>query len=191
MRRTLSRTVSTDREYIKRVLTASEEFQDDISRRGKVTVDVRVPSIAKQQTSEERKDVSSNMTMDELLSQYENDLGIDPVPDNSLLSLNEERTASIAAEVNLLKQSSEQILEVALKKEQSLSQGDSIDKYMPLFNVIQAQSTIDDQRAREIDAIPKSDPDYEKKVKEIQMRAKQTLYKAMKTMNTHNEIVPQ
>ena len=40
-------------------------------------------------------------------------------------------------------------------------------------------------------SIPKTDPEYEKKVKAISDRAKQTKYKSMKNLNTANEKIPQ
>ena len=40
-------------------------------------------------------------------------------------------------------------------------------------------------------SIPKTDPEYEKKVKAIEDRAKQTKYKSMKNLNTANEKIPQ
>jgi hypothetical protein len=36
----------------------------------------------------------------------------------------------------------------------------------------------------------KNDPNYAKKVKEIELRAKATKYKAMKSLNTGNEKIP-
>jgi len=38
--------------------------------------------------------------------------------------------------------------------------------------------------------LQKTDPNYAKKVKEIDQRAKQTKYKAMKSLNTGNEKIP-
>jgi len=93
--------------------------------------------------------------------------------------------------VNLLKQASEQLTEVAIEREQSLSQGEAIDKFMPTSNVMRTMQSIDEQKSREIDAISKSDPEYTAKVKSIELRAKQTKYKAMKNLNTKNEKVPQ
>ena len=61
---------------------------------------------------------------------------------------------------------------------------------MPTDNVLRAQASIDGQRLHEISSINKNDPDYAKKVKEIEMRAKQTKYKTMKNLNTENEKVP-
>ncbi len=81
-------------------------------------------------------------------------------------------------------------MDIAIKREQSLSQGEAIDKYMPTNNVLVAQQSIDDQKQREINQINKSDPDYAKKVKDIEQRAKQTKYKTMKNLNTMNEKVP-
>ena len=61
---------------------------------------------------------------------------------------------------------------------------------MPTGNVIATMNSIDEQKAREINSIPKSDPEYAKKVQAVQQRAKLTKYKAMKNLNTQNEKVP-
>lgn len=82
-------------------------------------------------------------------------------------------------------------MDVAMKREKSLSQGEKIDQYMPTDSVLRTMQSIDDQKTREINAISSSDPDRSKKVKEIEARAKQTKYKAMKNLNTANEKVPQ
>ena len=81
-------------------------------------------------------------------------------------------------------------LELAMKKEQSLSTGDAIDQYMPTETVLAAMTKIDEEKNREIAKISKSDPQYKDKVKAIEQRAKQTKYKTMKSMNTSNEKVP-
>ena len=39
--------------------------------------------------------------------------------------------------------------------------------------------------------LPNNDPDYVRKVKEIEGRAKQAKYKSMKSLNTQNEMIPQ
>ena len=75
-------------------------------------------------------------------------------------------------------------MEMALKKEQSLSHAESIDQYMPTQSVINAMQTIDEQCLKEIMSIPKTDPEYAQKVKAIEERAKQTKYKSMKNLNT-------
>ena len=74
-------------------------------------------------------------------------------------------------------------MEVAIEREQSLQKGEAIDKFMPTSNVMRTMQSIDDQKLREIDSIPKTDPQYKKKVEEIELRAKQTKYKAMKNLN--------
>ena len=81
-------------------------------------------------------------------------------------------------------------MEVAIEREQSLSQGEAIDRFMPTGNVMRTMQSIDDQKSREIAAINKSDPEYAQKVQAIEQRAKQTKYKAMKNLNTQNEKVP-
>ena len=81
-------------------------------------------------------------------------------------------------------------MEVAIEREQSLSQGESIDRFMPTGNVMRTMQSIDDQKAREIESISKSDPQYAEKVRQIEQRAKQTKYKAMKNLNTANEKIP-
>ena len=68
------------------------------------------------------------MNMNDLLASYEEDLGIEE--DNVTDDYNNDAGATIAQEVNLLKQVSEQQLEVALKHEMSLQHGESIDQYM-------------------------------------------------------------
>ena len=113
---------------------------------------VTVPNVPTAQTSEESK---GNSTLDDLLAHYEEDLGID---NSQYLNFEPESGAQIAAEVNLLKQASEQIMEVAIEREQSLSQGEAIDKFMPTTNVMRTMQSIDEQKTREIGQIPKSDP---------------------------------
>lgn len=61
---------------------------------------------------------------------------------------------------------------------------------MPQAQVMQTMASIDQQRDLEIQQIPRSDPDYDKKVKDITARAKQTRYKAMKNLNNNNERIP-
>ena len=70
-----------------------------------------------------------NMNMNDLLASYEEDLGIEE-DDAAMTDYNNDAGATIAQEVNLLKQVSEQQLEVALKHEMSLQHGESIDQYM-------------------------------------------------------------
>ena len=82
-------------------------------------------------------------------------------------------------------------MDMAMQREKSLSQGEKIDQYMPTDSVLRTMQSIDDQKTREINSISSSDPDRSKKVKEIEARAKQTKYKAMKNLNTANEKVPQ
>lgn len=64
----------------------------------------------------------------------------------------------MAQDVNLLKQVSEQQMDLALKKEQSLTHGESIDNYMPTDQAIAAIQAIEDKKNSAIAAIPKSDP---------------------------------
>ena len=59
-----------------------------------------------------------------------------------------------------------------MQREQSLQHGEAIDNFMPTGNVIAMMNSIDEQRAREINAIARSDPDYAKKIQAIQQRAK-------------------
>ena len=63
--------------------------------------------------------------MNDLLAGYEEDLGIAEAEEPS--DFNDPTGASIAHEVNLLKQVSEQQMETALRHEMSLSHGESID----------------------------------------------------------------
>lgn len=78
--------------------------------------------------------------MNDLLAGYEEDLGIteEESPD-----FDEDAGATIAHEVNLLKQVSEQQMEFALRQEMSLSHGESIDQYMNTTKVEQKMQQID------------------------------------------------
>lgn len=67
-----------------------------------------------------------------------------------------------------------------MKREQSLNHGEAIDNFMNMDNAVRTLGSIDEQRDREIKAISKTDPEYEKKVKVIKQRAADTRYKAMK-----------
>ena len=73
---------------------------------------------------------------------------------------------------------------MALKKEVSLSHAESIDQYMPTESVINAMKTIDEACLKEMMSIPKTDPEYEQKIKAIEERAKKTKFKSMKNLNT-------
>ena len=66
----------------------------------------------------------------------------------------------MAQDVNLLKQVSEQQMDLALKKDESLTHGESIDNYMPTDQTIAAMQAIEDEKNRAIAAIPKNDPGY-------------------------------
>ena len=79
---------------------------------------------------------------------------------------------------------------MALKKESSLVHGESIDQYMNTERCEQTMQQIDAQKAHEIDLLDKSDANYAKNMKDIETRAKVTKYKAMKSLNTQNEKVP-
>ena len=72
---------------------------------------------------------------------------------------------------------------MALKTEASLSHGESIDQYMDTQKCETLVAQIDKQKAKELAALNKSDPNYAKRAKEIESRAKQTKYKAMKSLN--------
>lgn len=100
-----------------------------------------MPQVVKQASSGTAAGDLSSLTMDELLAQYEDDLGID---NSRYLNFEPESGAQIAAEVNLIKQASEQIMEVAMKREQSLAQGDAIDQFMDTDNCIHTMQAIDD-----------------------------------------------
>ena len=128
--------------------------------------------------SEEAKSPAIHTTMDELLGAYEDELDIDTTDLDGISG------AKMAQEVNLLKQASEQQMDVAMQREQSLQHGEAIDNFMPTGNVIATIQSIDEQKQQEINSISKSDPDYAKKVKAVEQRAKQTKYKAMKNLNT-------
>ena len=49
-------------------------------------------------------------------------------------------------------------MEVALKKEQSLTHGESMDNFMPTEQAINAMQSIEEEKNRAIAAIPKNDP---------------------------------
>lgn len=117
---------------------------------------------------------------------YEDELGLG----NDLEDFDIENGSAIAQEVNLLKQASESAMELAFNREKSLQHAESIDQYMDTSAVENAQKAINVQKEREIAALDKADPSYAKKVKEIEARAKQTLYKTMKSLNVNNEVVP-
>ena len=51
--------------------------------------------------------------------------------------------ASIAAEVNMLKQASQQQMDLAMRKEASLTHADSIDNYMDMDQCERAERKID------------------------------------------------
>ena len=93
-------------------------------------------------------------------------------------------------EVNLLKQSSVVQMDIAFKREASLSRAEAIDEYMDLSQCERADGKLDKHLKRELAALNKSDPDYKKKVAEIEQRIKQTKFKAMKKLNLDNEKVP-
>ena len=102
--------------------------------------------------------------MNDLLAGYEEDLGIKD-EDEEITDYNEESGATIAHEVNLLKQVSEQQMEFALRQEMSLSHGESIDQYMNTMQCEQKIQQIDAQKALEIAALNKNDPEYVAKIK--------------------------
>ena len=156
------------------------------SSKGVASLTVSIPGMSAA-AGEERKDGEGKSTMDDLLSGFEDELGIE----NAGEDFGEDSAAAISQEVNLLKQASSVQLELAMKKEQSLSTGDAIDQYMPTENVLAAMQKIDDEKKREISLISKNDPQYKEKVKAIEQRAKQTKYKTMKNLNTANEKVPE
>ena len=122
------------------------------------------------------------MSIDEMLQAYQGEFA-----DGALEDFDSH--ATIAQEVNLLKQQSSQQLDLALQSEQSL-QHSGIDNAMPTESCIAMIDSIIEKKNVEIATIQKSDPQYAKKVADIEKRAKQTKYKAMKNLNTQNEKVP-
>ena len=122
------------------------------------------------------------MSIDEMLQAYQGEFADGALDDF-------DSHATIAQEVNLLKQQSSQQLDLALQSEQSL-QHSGIDNAMPTESCIAMIDRIIDKKNVEIATIQKSDPQYAKKVADIEKRAKQTKYKAMKNLNTQNEKVP-
>ena len=129
--------------------------------------------------------VAKAKTLDELLGAYEEDLSIPNAED-----LDAAVSAKMAQEINLLKQASSQQFDIALKSELSLQHGESIDQAMDTESCMSIMSQIKQQKEREIEAVKESDPRHDTKIKEIEKRARQTLYKAMKKMNAHNERIP-
>ena len=97
--------------------------------------------MAKLRVDEEQKR-PDQMNMDELLNAYEDDLGIDQTTND----IDDESLGRMAQDVNLLKQVSEQQMDLALKKEQSLTHGESIDNYMPTDQAIAAIQAIEDKK---------------------------------------------
>ena len=120
-----------------------------------VSLSVNVPNAA---AAEESK-FGATTTMDDLLSGFEGELGIDAETDGGD-DFDATQGAAIAAEVNLLKRASESQMEVAMKSELSLQHGESIDQYMPTENVTQIMNNIEDQRRQEIAALDKNDAEY-------------------------------
>ena len=99
--------------------------------------------------------------MNELLASLEDEFGIEnDIPTES--------AATIAQEVNLIKQASESAMELAMRKEKSLQHGESIDQYMNTDHCVNTIETIEFQKEREIKLLKKNDPNYAKKVKEIE-----------------------
>ena len=76
--------------------------------------------------------------MDDLLSGYEDQFDI-----KGVIDFDKTKGATIAAEVNMLKQASEQQLDIAMRKEQSLSHGESIDNFMDMDQCERAEKKID------------------------------------------------
>ena len=62
-------------------------------------------------------------------------------------------------------------MEIAMKKEQSLQLGESIDRHMSCEDSLFEINRIEQEKKAQINAIPKSDPDYETKVANINKRA--------------------
>ena len=69
--------------------------------------------------------------------------------------------------------------------------GEAIDQYIDVDQCEKLEARIERSKQREINALDKSDPQYSKRVQDIERRAKITKYKAMKAMNNTNEKVPQ
>ena len=107
------------------------------------------------------------MNMDQLLASYVEDFGLKDDDD-----IDGDSSAMIAQEVNILKQQSEQQMEEALHSEKSLQRDESIDNYMPNDNCVAIIDSIIEKKKLEIAAIPRSDPKYTQKVRDIEKRAK-------------------
>ena len=74
-------------------------------------------------------------------------------------------------------------MQVALKKEASLTHGESIDNFMDMEQCELAMKKIDRQKSREISKLDKNDPNYAEMIIEIEKRAKLTKYRMMKKLN--------
>ena len=76
--------------------------------------------------------------MNDLLAGYEDQFKI-----KNVIDFDNAKGATIAAEVNMLKQASEQQMDLAMRKEQSLTHGESIDNYMDMDQCERAEKKID------------------------------------------------
>ena len=141
LRTALSTTISTDEEYLQKVIAASHEGQEETKENITAAASSLKPRVQKE-----------NPTMDELLAGYEEDFGLDDHPD-----FDSDKGATIASEVNLLKQVSEQHMNLALTTEASLSRPESIDQHMDLEKCERADVKLDKQKEREIASLDKSD----------------------------------
>lgn len=111
--RTLSRTQSTDKDYLQQVISASRNYDEDSKEesKGPSNITVAVPTATPSAAAAQPDDGS----IEALLAQQEAALGLQSEP---TLEFQDEST--IAAEINLLKQQSESVMELAVQKEMSL-----------------------------------------------------------------------
>ncbi len=82
----MSKTQSVDKEYLKKVVAASQEYEpgedlpiDTSTSKGKASLTVSIPGMAA--TDEESKGGDQKANMDDLLSGFEDELGIGAGPD--------------------------------------------------------------------------------------------------------------
>ena len=81
--------------------------------------------------------------MDELLAGYEQEYRLSNLEED----FNNTLGASIAAEVNMVKEASKMQMEMAMRKEASLTHGDSIDNYMDVGQCERAMLKIDKSKS--------------------------------------------
>ena len=122
-------------------------------------------------------------TMDELLSGYEKSMHVKTEEE-----IDAELSAKMVQEVNLVKAASSMQMDLAFKSEKSLEHNGQIDATV-LEKAISVIAEIKEQKEKELATVKKTDPRHDTKVKEIEKRAAQTRFKAMKRVNARAEKV--